>query len=145
MIGTGCGCLYNLLGAPIPNPRWNPFNRFPNRQKSQTTLSPLDKVKRKWQDTEYVLSLFGSKGVRRRNYLNYVEEGIESGRRPELVGGGLIRSLGGWSEVFALRSRKEMHAFDSRILGDSDFVNEIKSALNDLIKKNVPEEFVDEW
>jgi len=97
----------------------------------------LDKVKRKWQDTEYVLSIFGNKEVHRRNYLNYVEEGIKSGRRPELVGGGLIRSLGGWSEVFALRSRKEMHAFDSRILGDSDFVNEIKSDLNDFVKKNL--------
>jgi len=28
-----------------------------------------------------------------------VEKGIEQGRRPELVGGGLIRSLGGWAEV----------------------------------------------
>ena len=31
-----------------------------------------------------------------------VEKGIPQGRRPELVGGGLIRSLGGWSAVLAL-------------------------------------------
>lgn len=40
MVGTGRGCLYNLLGASIPNPRWNPFIRFPTRQKNQITLSP---------------------------------------------------------------------------------------------------------
>jgi putative transposase len=47
-----------------------------------------------------------------------VKDGINAGRRPELVGGGLIRSLGGWSEVLALRTRKERYAFDSRVLGD---------------------------
>jgi len=40
MVGTGRGCLYNLLGASIPNPRWNPFIRFPTRKKSRTTLFP---------------------------------------------------------------------------------------------------------
>ncbi|MBW1861816.1 MAG: transposase [Deltaproteobacteria bacterium] len=97
----------------------------------------MGKVKRKWQDTEYILSYFGSKRVGRRNYLKCVEEGIDAGRRPELVGGGLIRSLGGWSEVLAIRKRKEKHAFDSRILGDSGFVDEIKTELTDLVKKNL--------
>ena len=59
------------------------------------------------------------------------------GRRPELVGGGLIRSLGGWSEVLAVRNRKERHAFDSRILGDSEFIQELKTDLDDMIKKNL--------
>jgi putative transposase len=67
----------------------------------------------------------------------YVKEGIDTGRRPELVGGGLVRSLGGWSEVLALRTRKEKHAFDSRVLGDSDFVQEIKSNLDDMVKNNL--------
>lgn len=97
----------------------------------------LGKVERKWQDIEYVLSYFGSKRVCRRNYYKYVKNGIDAGSRPELVGGGLVRSLGGWSEVLALRTRKERHAFDSRILGDSDFVQEIKSDLDDIIKKNL--------
>jgi REP element-mobilizing transposase RayT len=97
----------------------------------------LGKVARKWQDIEYILSYFGSKRVRRRNYYKYVKDGIDAGSRPELVGGGLVRSLGGWSEVLALRTRKERHAFDSRILGDSDFVQEIKSDLDDIIKKNL--------
>ena len=40
MVGTGRGCLYDLLGVSVPNSRWNPFFRFPARVKSQTTLSP---------------------------------------------------------------------------------------------------------
>ncbi|MEE9565980.1 MAG: hypothetical protein V3W17_00615 [Desulfobacteria bacterium] len=55
------------------------------------------KVKRGWQDTEHVLSFFGRSDNSRRNYLGYVKKGIDQGRRPELVGGGLIRSMGGWS------------------------------------------------
>ena len=86
---------------------------------------------------EYVLSLFGSRRVRKENYLKYVQEGVKAGRRPELVGGGLVRSLGGWSEVLALRTRKGGDAFDSRVLGDSDFVQEIQSGLDDMIEKNL--------
>jgi len=52
------------------------------------------------------------------------------------VGGGLIRSLGGWSEVKSLRRRGEKQAFDSRILGDNEFVEEITSGLDDLVNVN---------
>ena len=97
----------------------------------------LGNKKREWQNTEHVLSYFGNKKESKKNYIKYVKEGIAAGRRPELVGGGLVRSMGGWSEVLAMRSRKEKHAFDSRVLGDSDFVQEIKSNLDDLIKKNL--------
>ncbi|MDO8956472.1 MAG: transposase, partial [Deltaproteobacteria bacterium] len=50
---------------------------------------------REWQNRDYVLSYFGGGRRGRRNYLRFVEEGISLGRRPELVGGGLVRSLGG--------------------------------------------------
>ena len=56
-----------------------------------------------WQNTEYVLSFFGQNRYRRRSYQQYVQKGVALGRRPELVGGGLVRSLGGWSEVLALK------------------------------------------
>jgi hypothetical protein len=49
----------------------------------------------------------------------------------------LIRSSGGWSEVLSLRERAQRHAFDQRILGDSEFVQEVKSGLNDLMKRNL--------
>jgi hypothetical protein len=45
------------------------------------------------------------------------------GSNPRLTGGGLIRSLGGWSEVVAAR-RRETKA-DQRILGMGDFVNAV--------------------
>ena len=97
----------------------------------------MGKVKRPWQNTGYVLSFFGSSGNSRRNYLYYVKKGIDQGRRPELVGGGLIRSMGGWSEVLANRRRGEREAADQRILGDGDFVNQVITGLDDLVKKNL--------
>ena len=122
----------NLLRAEIVKDM-NGLNRNPWSGHSAL----LGNKKREWQSTEYVLSYFGSKKECRKNYYKYVKEGIAAGRRPELVGGGLVRSLGGWSEVLALRRRKERHAFDSRVLGDSDFVQEIKSGLDDMLKKNL--------
>ena len=45
----------------------------------------------------YILSLFGRKtSVARRSYSEFEEKGVSDGERPELVGGGLIRSLDGW-------------------------------------------------
>ena len=97
----------------------------------------MGKGKREWQDTDYVLSNFGQDRYRRRNYQRYVQKGASLRRRPELVGGGLIRSLGGWSEVLALRSRGEKQRSDQRILGDSEFVQDVISELDDLVKKNL--------
>ena len=54
-----------------------------------------------------------------------MEEGKDQRRRPELVGGGLVRSRGGWSQVLSLRSRGEIGEHDFRILGGGEFVAEI--------------------
>ena len=54
-----------------------------------------------------------------------MEAGKDQGRRPELVGGGLVRSMGGWSRVLSLRRQDEPEAHDDRILGDGDFVQAI--------------------
>ena len=79
-----------------------------------------------WQDIDYVLAFFGRKiAVARRKYRAYVEEGIEQGRRPELVGGGLTRSLGGWAKAKTLPKGQRRVKGDERILGDSDFVLEV--------------------
>ena len=122
----------NLLRAGIVKDM-NGLNRSP--WSGHSALA--GKMERKWQATDYVLSYFGDKRVRKNNYYHYVKQGVNTGRRPELVGGGLVRSVGGWSEVLALRRRKERHAFDSRVLGDSDFVQELTSDLDDVIKKNL--------
>ena len=97
----------------------------------------MGKVKRPWQNSGYVLSFFGNQGNARSNYLQYVKEDIDQGRRLELVGGGLIRSMGGWSEVLASRRRGEREAADQRILGDGDFVNQIINGLDNFVKKNL--------
>jgi len=87
----------------------------------------LRKEKHPWQHCEYVLSYFG-KSIReaQKGYLQYIEAGTEQGRRPELVGGGLIRSLGGWQAVKNARfSGQNRIKGDQRILGDSAFVLEV--------------------
>jgi hypothetical protein len=87
----------------------------------------MGRVNRPWQDVDYVLHSFG-KRVRNasRKYLEYVEAGIEQGRRRDLVGGGLVRSLGGWAEAEKLRLRGQDHVkSDERILGDADFVDSV--------------------
>jgi putative transposase len=89
----------------------------------------MGKKDRAWQDSDYVLSYFGkSHSEARRRYLKYVKEGIDQGKRPELVGGGLIRSLGGWDAVKKLRlDGHDRIKGDHRILGDSDFVMDVLS------------------
>lgn len=83
----------------------------------------LGKVTCDWQDTDYVLSLFGrGVGSARRAYASFIAEGIGQGRRPELVGGGLLRSMGGWSALAANRSKGLRLMSDERILGSSEFV-----------------------
>ena len=113
----------------------------PLRAKIVTDLKELDrysycghsalmgKKKRQWQDIEYVLGFFGKKiGEARKEYRSYVKKGIPMGRRPELVGGGLIRSLGGWDEVKKMRlAGQDRIKSDQRILGESDFVMDVLS------------------
>lgn len=79
-----------------------------------------------WQRIDEVLSRFGENSrAATRAYRSFVEKGISLGKRPELTGGGLIRSLGGWNEVKALRRVKDHCKGDERILGDSDFVESV--------------------
>ena len=81
------------------------------------------KVRYEWQDRDYVLSWFGRKEAEAvRGYQKFVREGVSVGRRPELVGGGLVRSLGGWSEVLSLRRQGKRELSDERILGSGAFV-----------------------
>jgi REP-associated tyrosine transposase len=56
-----------------------------------------------WQDANFVLRQFGKRAWQsRKRYREFVEQGIEQGRRPELVGGGLVRSLGRWKAIKTL-------------------------------------------
>jgi REP-associated tyrosine transposase len=109
------------------------------RAKIAKTLNELDaypysghsaiigKVGHKWQDRRYVLRLFGDReGRSKREYRKFVEAAIGQGHRPELAGGGLVRSQGGWSQVVSMRKRGEAEkSDDERILGSGDFVEKI--------------------
>ncbi len=86
---------------------------------------------RPWQATAAVLTRFGGRArVARRRYWAFVAEGLARGRRPELQGGGLIRSVGGWQAVVALRRGREAYTADERVLGSSAFVEELLREVN---------------
>jgi putative transposase len=88
----------------------------------------MGRIKNDWQDRDYVLSWFGKREREaRRVYRKYMVEGLLQGRRPELVGGGLVRSYGGWSAVLSLRRSQETTSGDQRILGTGDFVERVLS------------------
>jgi hypothetical protein len=60
-----------------------------------------------WQDTAFILRRFERRPAdAKRHHRNFVAQGIEQGRRPELTGGGLIRSVAGWTALKALRKAK---------------------------------------
>ena len=86
----------------------------------------LGKKANTWQDKDYILKLFASKkAVAISRYREFVKKGIEQGKRSDLVGGGLIRSAGGWSAIKALRRTGAYQKGDERILGDGDFVKKV--------------------
>jgi len=79
-----------------------------------------------WEETGEILSRFGQDiVVARQRYESYMAEGVTMGNRPDLIGGGLLRSSGGWEHT-KLASRFGEHLkSDERILGDSDFVEQV--------------------
>ncbi|MBW1911505.1 MAG: transposase [Deltaproteobacteria bacterium] len=80
-----------------------------------------------------VLLLFSSKtGEARRRYRQFVKSGVDQGSRPELQGGGLVRSAGGDKKALLRRKREERELSDERILGSGDFVEQILEEANEL-------------
>ena len=99
----------------------------------------MSKIEHEWQDRDYVLSWFGEKeGQAKRAYRQYIQEDIGQGRRPELVGGGLVRSLGSWSEVLSLRRHGKRVLTDERILGSGDFVERVIKEADESLKYQFP-------
>jgi REP element-mobilizing transposase RayT len=89
----------------------------------------LGRRPRPWQAVEEILGHFGRKvGPARVRYRAFVAAGLRQGRRPDLEGGGLKRSAGGWEGLRALRRGRERWAFDERVLGSGAFVERLRAA-----------------
>src|SRR6056297_212175 len=79
----------------------------------------LGKAAVEGQCTGEVLAFFSHHlNEAQENYQNFIADGIEQGHRPELVGGGLKRSL-------TNQLADEPQAYDERILGSGDFVEKL--------------------
>ena len=120
----------------------------PMRAKRVATLSELTRhrwcghgvmvgrIKNDWQDRDYVLKWFGkSKAAAKKTYQEFIKSGVDQGHRSDLVGGGLIRSAGGWTAVSALRRLGIREKSDERILGSGEFVEDLIDH-SDSIRKN---------
>ena len=72
------------------------------------------------QNEHEVLLLFDNrKGIARKKYRLFIEDGIQQGKRDELVGGGLRRSR-------KLSGSEGYESYDERILGSGDFVERLQ-------------------
>ena len=86
----------------------------------------VGKAKRSWMDIDTVLSQFSEKKKRALfEYRRFIMEEFGQDRKPELTGGGLIRSQGGWSRVLALQRSGKKEEADERILGAGEFVHAV--------------------
>jgi putative transposase len=96
----------------------------------------MGKMKNDFQDVDKVLGLFDDYEQRaRRRYWQFMSKGVSEGRKPELVGGGLIRSVGGWHELSELRRMKIHFKSDERVLGDSHFVETVLHSASEAMER----------
>ena len=94
------------------------------------------KLKGPWQNVDTVLAMFGkTRREARRRYVEFVVQGVSEGKKPELTGGGLIRSAGGWRALKTLRGIGVHLKSDERVLGDSDFVDKVLTAANEAMQR----------
>ncbi len=81
-----------------------------------------------------MLSWFGKrKNNAGKVYRRYIQDGIQNGHRDDSVGGGLVRTLGGWSRVLSSRKSMDKLLRDKRILGRDEFVERIISEADERI------------
>lgn len=86
----------------------------------------MGNFKNNWQALDDVLALFSDRvPVARRRYREFIKKGIDQGKRADLIGGGLVRSAGGWAAVRSMRKSGVRPKSDERILGSSDFVDDV--------------------
>ena len=95
---------------------------------------------------EDVLKHFGKRlKDARQNYHHFVEKGIKQGRRPELQGGGLVRSSGGDKAGLLGLKKEDREKSDQRILGSGSFVSTtLQQSERILEKKYKPKRTIDD-
>jgi putative transposase len=99
----------------------------------------MNRIRHEWQDRDYVLGYFGEReSIAKKAYREFVVSESGLGSQPDLTGGGLIRSIGGWSEVKSLRKRGEKQFSDERILGSGEFVRDILGDTENSVKERLP-------
>jgi len=82
---------------------------------------------------DLLLHFGGTVREARRSYRNFVKKGIDQGTRPELQGGGLVRSAGGDKRGLLGRKKEERELSDERILGSGDFVANVMKDTNEVL------------
>ncbi len=83
-------------------------------------------VKNEWQSTGEIQERFGKTKTKAiTKYIEFMRDGQSMGKRDDLIGGGLIRSAGGWEGVLRLKRNKEYWPGDERVVGDGDFVTDV--------------------
>jgi len=79
-----------------------------------------------WQQTRAILGLFSRGRLKARGaYEEFLREGIKMGRREDLQGGGVVRSLGGMTEYIRRTKAGEEFRGDERILGSDEFIRDV--------------------
>jgi REP element-mobilizing transposase RayT len=98
----------------------------------------LGRIERVWQDVGFVLSHFGKRSSNaRKQYRAFVEHGIHQGHRYDLIGGGLVRSAGGWKGVLEMRANGGRLKGDERILGDTEFVLRVMREAEETLERQM--------
>jgi putative transposase len=94
----------------------------------------MKRINHEWLDRDYVLRFFGkTEGRARKAYLAFLEKEIGIDRESELSGGGLVRSLGGWSNVKSMRNEGLQESGDERILGSGEFVKSLLAEVESVV------------
>ena len=125
----------------------NPLRAGQVETLEQLALYPLSghavlmgKLSYEWMKSDYVLQFFGDRlGKARQAYLEFIEEEMGIDREKELMGGGLLRSHGGWSKVQSMRRQKKKVLSDERILGGDGFVREVLKEAEERQEDLLPE------
>ena len=130
---TGHSAILDRRTNPlIPEPPNQPGRPVSPKRPDKPVKSLAEKT------VEDVLKHFGETfKVAHRRYRQFVKNGADQGKRPELQGGGLVRSAGGNKADLLGRKKEEREKGDERILGSGTFVEKILGESNEIYEMRV--------